>query len=88
MWYFKVCSGITGICIYFPGYFEKELERDKISVVDDGCNPEAPPPRAMIDLEVSRIPSHPLALPFDLFTPVLPLLIGIFQSRTLRTLHT
>ena len=34
-------------------YFEREINKDEIPVLDTGESPEAPPPREMIDLEVS-----------------------------------
>jgi hypothetical protein len=35
-------------------YLEKEIKKDGIPMLDTGENPEAPQPREMIDLEVSR----------------------------------
>lgn len=35
-------------------YLEKEIKKDGIPMHDTGENPEAPQPREMIDLEVSR----------------------------------
>lgn len=37
-------------------YLEKEIKKDEIPMLDTGENPEAPQPREMIDLEVSRNP--------------------------------
>lgn len=35
-------------------YLEREILKDKIQIIDNGENPEAPQPREMIDLEVRR----------------------------------
>lgn len=34
-------------------YLEREVEKDKLPILDTGENPEAPQPREMVDLEVS-----------------------------------
>lgn len=39
-------------------YLEKEIKKDDIPMLDTGENPEAPQPREMIDLEVSRSNFH------------------------------
>jgi hypothetical protein len=41
-------------------YLEKEIKKDGIPMLDTGENPEAPQPREMIDLEVSRHVHQPL----------------------------
>jgi V-type H+-transporting ATPase subunit a len=41
-------------------YLEKEIKKDGIPMLDTGENPEAPQPREMIDLEVSRHTCQPL----------------------------
>jgi vacuolar-type H+-ATPase subunit I/STV1 len=42
-------------------YLEKEIKKDGIPMLDTGENPEAPQPREMIDLEVSRHMHQPLS---------------------------
>ena len=39
-------------------YLEKEIKKDGIPMLDTGENPEAPQPREMIDLEVSKHVCH------------------------------
>ena len=39
-------------------YLEKEIKKDGIPMLDTGENPEAPQPREMIDLEVSKLNCH------------------------------
>jgi len=39
-------------------YLEKEIKKDGIPMLDTGENPEAPQPREMIDLEVSKLVCH------------------------------
>jgi V-type H+-transporting ATPase subunit a len=41
-------------------YLEKEIKKDGIPMLDTGENPEAPQPREMIDLEVSKHMCQPL----------------------------
>ena len=38
--------------VLFSGFLEKEIKKDEIPILDTGENPEAPPPREMIELEV------------------------------------
>ena len=37
---------------FFLGFMLKEIEKAEIEIADTSENPEAPPPREMIDLEV------------------------------------
>lgn len=37
----------------YKGYLEKEIIKDAIPILDLGDNPEAPPPREIIDLEAT-----------------------------------
>lgn len=40
---------------FFQGFFERELTKDDIEIVDTSENPEAPLPSHMIELEVNDL---------------------------------
>ena len=50
----KNCRPIPCFILFELGFLEKEIRRDEIPMLDTGESPDAPAPREMIDLEVTR----------------------------------
>jgi V-type H+-transporting ATPase subunit a len=51
--------GVESMCrCSSTGFLETEIKKDELPIYDPEDNPDAPKPREMIDLEVSRTASH------------------------------